>query len=389
MRFKNSITILIFTLFISLVGVQNVNAQVEEKCLIDVCVDEIRKYDSNEMFDLFESKGEKVFDAWQVLYRADPDINRMKVSLLEEIEEYLSFTGKSVDDVVEEIKNVELGYEAWKLKNINNPQSTTILSVDELLASVNYSTSKKKSLERDLALSNELTEKLSNNPDMLEAWNLFYDINVSDKLRTDVSNLWAMTAYIKNIEKQNFSFSVESFNRFVKDKIDKDAYVESILFPTKKYGGIKIREELLSEVPLVTAKVSSPQYSGASKFGAYEIRIQNERIEYLTVDDNSKSVWKPLNGEQLDDVNFVFTNDGRLKIGHGHYNLSGESRTVISAGKLVIKNGKVTEVSNFSGHYQPSIDNLNKISEVFKELKVADENFRVFERPYSRKTESD
>lgn len=51
---------------------------------------------------------------------------------------------------------------------------------------------------------------------------------------------------------------------------------------------------------------------------------------------------------------FVITKDGRLLLGHGHYFLSKEAPTVQAAGTIKMYNGKVKEITNNSGHYQPS-----------------------------------
>jgi RHS repeat-associated protein len=51
---------------------------------------------------------------------------------------------------------------------------------------------------------------------------------------------------------------------------------------------------------------------------------------------------------------FVVTESGELKIGSGHYYLSGGANEVQAAGQLRLYKGQVMEINNASGHYQPS-----------------------------------
>ncbi|NMH85951.1 hypothetical protein [Flavivirga algicola] len=393
MKLKSNMFRLIPIVFIFYMVLWDLNSYAQCST-IDICIEEIQRLEGakvnseQKVLNHFIDKGDDAYDAWRVLYEADPNTNRMSISILEKIEEYLSTTDARVDDVIREIKESGLGFEGWFLQKLTPPKLTLPRPIDELLDNVDYSTTKKKHLEQDLKSSDELAKALGTDEDLLNAWSIFYDIKVSDALRNEVNSLRAMASYVKKIKKENFSFTLESFNRFVKDKLDKSAYVKAILYPIKLYKGIKIPDALLSRVPIVTAKISSSQFSGTGKFGAYEIRIQDGKVQHLVVDSNGKHNWKAFD-KGIYDINFVITNDGKLRIGHGHYNLSGESRTVISAGKLIFENGQITEVSNFSGHYMPSIDNLNEVAEVFRQLEITSSDFKVFEKPDSKQTESD
>lgn len=392
MVLKTKIRDLLFLLVYLFVGFQDLNSQGDECPTINICIEEIRKieedlpYYEQVVHSHFSEKEGAAYDAWRVLYEAAPNVNRMNVSILEEIEDYFSASGRQVDDVIQEIKAFSLGYEGWSIQKLNPPKSTSRYSIDELLENVDYSANKKKYLELDLKASDALAKALGADEEMLEAWSLFYEIKVSDAMRNEVGSISAMASYVRKIKQDNLSFTLESFNQFVKDKLDKSAYVKSILYPIQSYGGIKISNELLSKVPLVIAKESSSQLSGTGKFGAYEVRLQDGQIQNFAIDSNGDSYWEAFN-KLSEDINFVITNDGRLKLGHGHYNLSGQARTVFSAGKLVIKNGEITHIYNYSGHYQPSIDNLNKVAEVFEKLGVVSNDFIVVERAFSKFTE--
>lgn len=52
---------------------------------------------------------------------------------------------------------------------------------------------------------------------------------------------------------------------------------------------------------------------------------------------------------------FVVTASGEVKIGTGHYNLSGGAAEVQAAGEIKLFRGRVMSITNSSGHYQPSV----------------------------------
>lgn len=270
-----------------------------------------------------------------------------------------------------------------EFSNISRP--IPLRSIDELLNYVDYPRQKKLDLKEELLSSIERARDFGNNPDLLEAWDRLYDISLSKEFQQKMENIYAMDAYIKKAAKSNNTINAESFNRFVKNKLDSDAYVKSILFSDNLYGGIKVSPEWLNDIKLVTAEVTSPQYSGSGKFGSFEIRLNEGKIERYMVDDSGNGSWENLNASTLDDVNFVITTDGKLRIGHGHYNLSGEATSVISPGKMQIVDGKVTEISNFSGHYLPGNQNLHDVEKVFKKLGVTSDDFKIFENPNAAK----
>lgn len=54
----------------------------------------------------------------------------------------------------------------------------------------------------------------------------------------------------------------------------------------------------------------------------------------------------------------MVTNEGSLKVGTGHYNLSNSSPTVKAAGTIKLVKGKIMEITNNSGHYRPTADEM-------------------------------
>nr|MCU0431366.1 fibronectin type III domain-containing protein [Cytophagaceae bacterium] len=72
-------------------------------------------------------------------------------------------------------------------------------------------------------------------------------------------------------------------------------------------------------------------------------------------------------GNTFNDVDFVITTSGELKIGKRHHFL-GNASDVEAAGTIKTVNGKIKKISNSSGHYFPTIDETNKFPEIFRQL---------------------
>jgi len=77
----------------------------------------------------------------------------------------------------------------------------------------------------------------------------------------------------------------------------------------------------------------------------------------------TEDLTKPTFGEGYDNpLIFVVTKDGRLVVGDmdegestgGHHNDLAQGEPVQAAGMVIIYNGKLLEINNFSGHYKPS-----------------------------------
>ncbi len=64
---------------------------------------------------------------------------------------------------------------------------------------------------------------------------------------------------------------------------------------------------------------------------------------------------------------FVVTNGGKLKIGYGHYSLAGEAESVKESGQLFSNNkSKVELLTNYSGHYQPNVDEVVGVAKALR-----------------------
>jgi hypothetical protein len=74
-------------------------------------------------------------------------------------------------------------------------------------------------------------------------------------------------------------------------------------------------------------------------------------------------------GNTFNDVDFVITTRGELKIGKKHHFL-GNANGVEAAGTIKTVNGNLKKISNSSGHYFPTIDETNKFPEIFRQLGI-------------------
>lgn len=72
---------------------------------------------------------------------------------------------------------------------------------------------------------------------------------------------------------------------------------------------------------------------------------------------------------KLDDgrYDFVLTESGDIKIGTGHFFLSDQAKYVSSAGDILVKDGKIVEITNISGHYKPREVDLERGIKKFSE----------------------
>lgn len=65
------------------------------------------------------------------------------------------------------------------------------------------------------------------------------------------------------------------------------------------------------------------------------------------------------------DCDYVILLNGELRMGKSHYYLSEMADEVLSAGRLGIENGKIEFLDNWSGHYNPNMDDLTDASNFF------------------------
>lgn len=75
---------------------------------------------------------------------------------------------------------------------------------------------------------------------------------------------------------------------------------------------------------------------------------------------------------------YVILLDGELRIGMGHYYLSEYANEVINAGQIGIENGKITYLSNWSGHYCPTKDDVIDAKIFFEQNQLTGDIFVSF-----------
>lgn len=133
-----------------------------------------------------------------------------------------------------------------------------------------------------------------------------------------------------------------------------------------RFKSIILDASYTSKLNRITKKNSIPQLE--PEHYALDILLSDSRIWTKGI-ENGKPKWKVLSS--TDELNFVITTLGELKIGNGHYFMSSEASEVLSAGSLRFESGKIKSISNGSGHYKPSLDELNLvIDEVFKKMGI-------------------
>lgn len=95
----------------------------------------------------------------------------------------------------------------------------------------------------------------------------------------------------------------------------------------------------------------------------------------LIIDKNGNPVHAP-NGK-----NFIIDMNGNLKIGSRHVHLAN-GEPVQAAGSITIKRGRVFEIDNGSGHYEPTQEEAANFKKIFEEsgidMSKAKENYKYF-----------
>lgn len=69
---------------------------------------------------------------------------------------------------------------------------------------------------------------------------------------------------------------------------------------------------------------------------------------------------------------------GNLKLGKGHYHLSGKADYVKRAGQIGIEKGKIVYLDDQSGHYLPTSEDVINIVNVFSRNRLLSENFKPY-----------
>lgn len=118
---------------------------------------------------------------------------------------------------------------------------------------------------------------------------------------------------------------------------------------------------------LVTLKEKLPQVG--SKF--FDYIIDMDRIFLSSNQYNQK-------------IDFIVDIDGNLKFGIGHYKLNNKKETLLMAGDLIInENGKINQISNDSGHYQPNpVEFIKFINSFIIPKSLFEKDFKVFLRQF-------
>jgi hypothetical protein len=130
-------------------------------------------------------------------------------------------------------------------------------------------------------------------------------------------------------------------------------------------------------LPVVGGKVLQEMLEGVGKIGAKLLTKQSGEILNITAKNGAlKFTDANKGGEGWRD--FVITNDGELRVGSGHYTLSGEAESVKGAGQIYItKEGKIDAVNNNSGHYKPDDSQLRKQASLLKASGLTTSDFMV------------
>lgn len=93
----------------------------------------------------------------------------------------------------------------------------------------------------------------------------------------------------------------------------------------------------------------------------------------LTVKEGNISIGGNANGR----FDFVVTKSGDLKVGSGHYYLSGEASNVQAAGQIRLHNGQIVEINNVSGHYAPSAREAQSFPSIISKAGVNTSNAKL------------
>jgi RHS repeat-associated protein len=129
-------------------------------------------------------------------------------------------------------------------------------------------------------------------------------------------------------------------------------------------------------VPVDAIRVKYRKEQIGDDFGQHETKIENGVI--MMKQGNN---WVPANfftdrGKQKH-VDFVITMNGDLSVGDGHYYLSNSALWVQGAGRIKIENGKITNITNNTGHYRPNEQELNRQAKILDNMGITAPNRTV------------
>ncbi len=142
-----------------------------------------------------------------------------------------------------------------------------------------------------------------------------------------------------------------------------------------KINSVILEKSLTDSLTPISHKKFDPQLEGDKRFSRFEFGISDGKLWKKNRDTN---IWSPLNTDDGDQFSFVITMSGELRIGHGHYYLSESASQVLAAGSIFVNGGKITLLTNGSGHYLPSEESFNNTKEIFKNLGIIKEPLKTY-----------
>ncbi|MDC1162104.1 hypothetical protein OAT18_01545 [Tenacibaculum sp.] len=239
------------------------------------------------------------------------------------------------------------------------------------------STAKIKFLEDFAKTSKKNIEVLGNNPSLVDSWGILRASHVKDIIRQDLVYIKGIFEFIKRAKGEGIVLDLIKIQNSILKKIDKRKYIES-LYSNEIYGGLNLSDEVIENLTPIYHKKFDLQFTGDKRFDSFDINLNNGSIYYFDGVVKGKGKWRLLNNIGDDQFSFVITLDGKLKIGHGHYNLSNSASKILSAGSIKVTNGKISFISNGSGHYLPSIEDLEKVILAFKNLGIVSDELKIW-----------
>ncbi|OJJ19678.1 hypothetical protein BKI52_19290 [marine bacterium AO1-C] len=141
----------------------------------------------------------------------------------------------------------------------------------------------------------------------------------------------------------------------------------------------KVPDKSLAKLPKIKKHRENVGAQVGDEFGAIDVKIKDNKI--YKIEAGGKEI------PMTDQVDFVVTMTGELKLGTGHYFLSGSAATVRAAGQIKIVNGKITLITNGSGHYRPNANALKAQKELFDDLKLTDPKCKVYDLKWAPRTD--
>jgi hypothetical protein len=123
----------------------------------------------------------------------------------------------------------------------------------------------------------------------------------------------------------------------------------------------KVKEWVKANPSKAEVKSGTPIQKISAKLNSAQVGTDYHKTASEVVNNQVQARGKGLTGT----YDFVITNENRLVLGKGHFNLSGGANTVQAAGQIKLYNGKVTLINNNSGHYTPNLTETANFGAVF------------------------